>query len=115
MVDNQLTEQESENIPIQANIPQQPLNGPPGITMQDIPSPQIRKLSGSRLVQERARSFLASTFAVAFLLTLAGGFAGSLTAHWSDVKDWLQVVLPAETGLFGSALGFYFGSREHPD
>jgi hypothetical protein len=33
---------------------------------------------------------------------------------WLHVKDWLLVVLPPETGLFGSALGFCFGSRGSP-
>ena len=31
--------------------------------------------------------------------------------RWAAVKDLLQILLPAEMGLLGSAAGFYFGSR----
>jgi len=30
---------------------------------------------------------------------------------WQNAKELLQVLLPAVTGLLGSALGFYFGAR----
>jgi hypothetical protein len=33
---------------------------------------------------------------------------------WPDAKDWLQALLPAETALLGSAIGFYFGSKHGP-
>ena len=90
-------------------VPQQPAPGPNEIRLKDIYRPELKPLT-ARLVKERARTLLAGTFALAFLLTLCASFVGSLT-KWGPVKDWLQVVLPAETGLFGSALGFYFGSN----
>lgn len=64
------------------------------------------------LFKEGARTLLAVTFAAAFLTTLVCSFIGAVIGHgkWGAVKDWLQIILPAETGLFGSALGFYFGS-----
>lgn len=64
------------------------------------------------LFKEGARTLLAVTFAAAFLATLVCSFVGAIIGHgkWVNVKDWLQIMLPAETGLFGSALGFYFGS-----
>jgi hypothetical protein len=92
---------------------QQPVAGHPEITLKDILRPELKPLTG-RLVKERARTLLAGTFALAFLLTLCASFVGSLT-KWGPVKDWLQVVLPAETALFGSALGFYFGSNTDAD
>jgi hypothetical protein len=73
--------------------------------------PEYRGLANRR-TQERARMLLACVFAAAFLGTLGGSFFGAVSPHWGSVKDWLQVVLPAETGLFGTALGFYFGSRD---
>jgi hypothetical protein len=94
-------------------VPQQPAPGHPEITLKDIYRPELKPLT-ARLVKERARTLLAGTFALAFLFTLCASFVGSLT-KWGPVKDWLQVVLPAETGLFGSALGFYFGSNTDAD
>src|SRR6266568_1270338 len=89
-------------------IPHQAKKGPAEVvTLSKIRPLQLRPLN-VRLVKERARTLLASTFA------LGASFAGSLTA-WSSVKDWLQVVLPAETGLFGSAMGFYFGNSRDAD
>jgi hypothetical protein len=76
--------------------------------------PQIGVIAGigSRPInlREQARTILALTFAVALLGTLGVSFYGAISAHWGSVKDWLQLVLPAETGLLGSALGFYFGT-----
>ena len=34
---------------------------------------------------------------------------------WSQTKEMLQIMLPALTGLIGSAIGFYFGSKEMKD
>lgn len=31
---------------------------------------------------------------------------------WSEMKELLEVWLPALTGLLGSAVGFYFGTRK---
>ena len=94
-------------------IPHQAKKGTTEVTLSMIRQLQLRPLN-ARLVKERARALLVSTFALAFLFTLAASFAGSL-AKWSSAKDWLQVVLPAETGLFGSALGFYFGNSREGD
>jgi hypothetical protein len=48
---------------------------------------------------------------VAFVGTLGCSYAGILLHHPLAVKSWLQVILPAETGLLGSACGFFFGSN----
>jgi hypothetical protein len=83
---------------------------PPVIT--DIIYPKNRPYS-ARLYKERTRTWLAFTFSGAFLLTIAFSYAGAILGphRWAPVRDWLQIMLPAETGLFGSALGFYFGSN----
>jgi hypothetical protein len=77
----------------------------------DIIYPKNRPYS-ARLYKERTRTLLAATFCGAFVLTIAFSFAGAIlgSRHWVPVRDWLQIMLPAETGLFGSALGFYFAS-----
>ena len=36
--------------------------------------------------------------------------SASWPKHWEQTKEMLQVILPAITGLIGSALGFYFGA-----
>jgi hypothetical protein len=33
------------------------------------------------------------------------------TPHWSLAKDLIGNLLAAETGLFGTVLGFYFGGK----
>jgi hypothetical protein len=49
---------------------------------------------------------------VAFILLLA--FAGFESAKppngWTQVKEYLNIALPAITALLGSAMGFYFGT-----
>lgn len=61
------------------------------------------------LIQEAVRAIVT----VLFIGMLA--YVIYYAAHgpnWKDQKDWLGVVLPAVTGLLGSALGFYFGTRQ---
>lgn len=49
---------------------------------------------------------------VAFSGTLLFGVAGAIWGPWTRVKDCLLILLPAVTGLLGTTVGFYFGSRE---
>jgi hypothetical protein len=81
------------------------------LVLDDIIYPANRPYS-ARLYKERTRTLLASTFCGAFLLTLIFSFVGAIVGghRWASLRDWLQIMLPAETGLFGSALGFYFAS-----
>ncbi len=72
--------------------------------------------TNERITRERVRWVLASILAGMFLLTVAAAFAGAVWAnHWANVKEWLQVVLPAETAILGSAIGFYFGAQQAGD
>lgn len=57
------------------------------------------------------RTVLALAAFVLLALTVWWAYEASQGSHWASAKEWLQVVLPAETGILGSALGFYFGSR----
>jgi len=50
------------------------------------------------------------------ILILAGLVSAGIISYvpknsWSQVKEFLNLALPAVTGLLGSAIGFYFGSR----
>ena len=59
------------------------------------------------------RSITMYAFISIFALTV---IASLVAAIWFDkeypnIKDLIQALLPAETGLIGSAVGFYFGSE----
>jgi len=67
--------------------------------------------------QERTKAWLVKALVIIFGSTI-GGFlfiieTGSLFsfADKEDFKDILTSILIAETGIIGTALGFYFGSR----
>jgi hypothetical protein len=68
--------------------------------------------TNERITRETVRWVLASILAGTFLLTVAAAFAGAQWGHqWANVREWLQAVLPAETAILGSAIGFYFGTQ----
>jgi hypothetical protein len=55
---------------------------------------------------------LVEFFAVLLALTIVLTFTGPLFGQpWAQTMQWLQVILPVETVLLGSAVGFYFGHR----
>jgi hypothetical protein len=59
--------------------------------------------------RELVRFALAITFCTCLAFTLVASFCGTFN-NWVNVKDWLQIMLPAQTALFGAAIGFYFGN-----
>jgi hypothetical protein len=71
--------------------------------------------TSERVTRERVRWVLASILAGTFLLTVAAAFAGAQWGRWANVREWLQAVLPAETAILGSAIGFYFGTQRPAD
>ena len=55
---------------------------------------------------------LVSFFAVLLALTIVLAYGSPLFGQsWVQIMQWLQVILPVETVLLGSAVGFYFGNR----
>lgn len=59
---------------------------------------------------------LIASFSLVLIMILMAGFVGeekreSLKENNSLVKDLITFMLTAQTGLIGTALGFYFGSR----
>jgi hypothetical protein len=83
---------------------------------------------GWRIVPEDAdvRLLLALGFSVLFAVTVLVALilpfwpGRDPKATWETMKEALSVLLPAETGLLGSILGFYFGTkaagaRDEPD
>jgi hypothetical protein len=85
------------------------------------PRPDPKGRPAWRVVFEDAdvRVFLALGFSMLFALTVLLGFgipfwwSGGRDPKetWATTKEILSVLLPAETGLLGSILGFYFGSK----
>lgn len=63
--------------------------------------------------REWTRSSLAFAFVLIFALTIAFVMSKVGTRDWGETKELLQILLPAETALLGSALGFYFGTRSN--
>ena len=59
------------------------------------------------------RALLAWSFIVIFGLTVCWAFGNvSNETTWTNTKELLQLLLPAESALLGSAVGYYFGSRK---
>ena len=65
-------------------------------------------------IEHRVRSRLAYLLFWLFAVTVVAGIALNSFLDpeaASQLNDWLERLLPAEVGVFGSALGFYYGSR----
>lgn len=55
---------------------------------------------------------LVGFFAVLLALTIVLAYGSPLFGqNWAQIMQWLQIILPVETVLLGSAVGFYFGNR----
>ena len=74
---------------------------------------KISELAARRIIgQELVRAGLAFVFVVLFAMTIVWAFANlGESDKWVRTKELLVILLPAETALLGSAVGFYFGSR----
>ena len=55
---------------------------------------------------------LVGFFAVLLALTIVLAYGSPIFGqNWAQIMQWLQVILPVETVLLGSTVGFYFGNR----
>jgi hypothetical protein len=61
------------------------------------------------------RQLLALLFFGLFAATVLLSFLHLGSADWKNTQQWLQIMLPAETALLGSATGFYFGAKKSDD
>jgi uncharacterized membrane protein len=60
----------------------------------------------------RTREILAYLLFALFALSVAASFLYvDSAASWGRAKEFLQIAIPAEIGLLGTAVGFYFGSE----
>ena len=62
--------------------------------------------------QMSADIILVGFFALLFALTIMLAYGSPvLGQNWAQVREWLNAILPVETALLGSAVGYYFGHR----
>ena len=87
--------------PIPPVVPAFIIDAPPGPPYLE----QATRLSRTR---EILAFLLFGLFAVSVLASLA--YVGS-EESWRRAKEFLQIAVPAELGLLGAAVGFYFGSE----
>ena len=92
---------------------------PPPVTPVRVSTvaPRAREPVQDRLTyQTAARELVRAALALAALallfVTVILGYLATTGGRWANAKEWLQVVLPAETAILGSALGFYFGTHQ---
>lgn len=71
--------------------------------------PAQRKVDRIALQQEGMRGTIALILLGLVGITLL--WALSTVDNWAEMRELLDVWLPALTGLLGSAVGFYFGTR----
>lgn len=83
------------------------------ITRTD-PIPESSPQPGRLVAEHSVRAWIALFLLVLFTLSLIAGFAGVLLGadEWARTQQFLQIVLPAITGLLGGAIGFYYGSQK---
>ena len=60
------------------------------------------------------RTIVTCSFILIFFLTVIASFVIIMwfSSNWVSAKELIQLLLPAETALMGSAIGFYFGSQK---
>ena len=63
--------------------------------------------------RDYVRAFATGAFITIFGLTVLFCFVIVVfnTSAWANTKELIQFMLPTETALIGSALGFYFGTK----
>jgi hypothetical protein len=98
----------------------EPQRAPDQPEIEEMEVPSISSLQrprrGARFDVSDIRAYLAIGFGVILLLTVLFAFISVwVGVEWEQLKGLLDVLLPAETALLGSAVGFYFGSRKAGD
>ncbi len=79
-----------------------------GFVKDPVP-PKERKVDRIALRQEGMRGLIALILLGLVGVTLI--WALTTVDSWTEMRELLEIWLPALTGLLGSAVGFYFGTR----
>lgn len=80
-------------------------------TIEDPIEAPTRRIDKNRIAwrQEGMRGIIAMSLLVLLAIVLIRSLC--IVDTWSEMSELLHVWLPALTGLIGSAVGFYFGTR----
>lgn len=75
--------------------------------------PAVTRTPAPGEAADKMRGYLAIAVLAIFAITILLSFYALLKGpgQWANAKQLLEVVLPIETGILGTALGYYFGSR----
>lgn len=76
------------------------------------PPPQVSAPTHEDQTRRWVTYWLLGIFSATILAALVIAALPGEDPHTLALKDILQMLLPAETGLLGSAIGFYFASRK---
>ncbi len=71
------------------------------------PTLEERALRVRTISREVVRLLIVVLLFVAFITTIVWSFISAGTASWKNIKDLLDLLLPAETALLGTAIAFY--------
>jgi len=82
------------------------------------PQPVVEQVTASsqalefriKLARELARGALAFFLAALFAVTIYWAFRNVGTSRWNDTKQLLDVLIPAESALLGTAVAFFFSA-----
>jgi hypothetical protein len=124
-----LSEASSQEGPVPTSVPpagpvvDTPVSPPELARVEEVPvtgpvsPPELARVEEvpvtARLVSEEiVRASLAFSFVILLGCTVVLAFLAVNGNHWVNTKELLQLLLPAETALLGSAVGFYFGTRK---
>jgi hypothetical protein len=84
------------------------------LTISDFAPPRLAVEERGPVQRLISDEFVRALISLLLLLLLAIVIGWSLTkaTNWQETKELLDVVLPALTALLGSAVGFYFGTKD---
>jgi hypothetical protein len=78
------------------------------VTLGTLLAPDVQETTETK--REKTRAGLAYLFASLFTVTILGALFAAATGYYtSSMAEVLKFVLPAQTAVLGTALGFYFG------
>jgi hypothetical protein len=77
------------------------------VTLSTLLTPDVQETADTK--REKTRAWLAYLFASLFTVTVLGALLAAATGKYtSSMAEVLDFVLPAETAVLGTAIGFYF-------
>jgi hypothetical protein len=107
-----LSEARSQEGPVPTSVPPEGLGVGTPVGSPELSGVEEIPVTGRLVSEEIVRASLAFAFVILLGFTVGLAFLAVNGNHWANTKELLQLLLPAETALLGSAVGFYFGTRK---